>query len=231
MSKEMILVVAAHPDDEVLGCGGTIAWHTNQGDNVIVLILADGVGSRQELGEQKKNTSEIEERQLNAKNANKILGVKELILLSYQDNQMDSVSLLDVVQEIEHVIDVHNPNIIYTHNSSDVNIDHRVVHDAVIAACRPQPGNNIQQLLFFEIPSSTEWRPPASRAMFSPNWYTDISDTLSIKLEALSTYEAELREFPHPRSLAAVEHLARWRGASIGLHAAEAFELGRFIKQ
>ena len=226
-----VLVIAAHPDDEVLGCGGSIAWHTSRGDNVIVLILADGVGSRQCSDKQEKNSSEVEVRQLNAKNANKILGVKELVMLSYPDNQMDSVPLLDVVQQIECVINIHNPSVIYTHNSSDVNIDHRVVHDAVIAACRPQPGSNIRQLLFFEIPSSTEWRPPASRVMFSPNWHINITDTLAIKLEALSIYESELREFPHSRSIAAVEHLACWRGASVGLHAAEAFELGRFIRR
>ena len=231
MPKETILVVAAHPDDEVLGCGGSIAWHTNRGDNVIVLILADGVTSRKYFDKQEKNSSEVELRQLNAKNANDILGVKELVMLSYPDNQMDSVPLLDVVQEIECLINIHNPSVIYTHSSSDVNIDHCVVHDAVIVACRPQPSNNIRELLFFEIPSSTEWRPPASRAMFSPNWHINISDTLAMKLEALAIYESELREFPHSRSIAAVEYLARWRDASVGLDAAEAFELGRFIQR
>ena len=99
----------------------------------------------------------------------------------------------------------------------------------MIAACRPQPGHPVKQLLFFETPSSTEWRPPASHAAFAPNWFSDISSTLEIKLQALAAYAPELREFPHPRSLQAVEHLARWRGASAGLAAAEAFELGRMI--
>ncbi len=225
MGKESILVVAAHPDDEVLGCGGSIARHRKDGDRVTVLILADGVGSR-----ASDSPAELEERQSCARKANQILGVEDLTLLTYPDNRMDTVPLLDVVQDIERVMGKCRPSIVYTHHASDVNIDHRRAQDAVLAACRPQPMHSVKQLLFFEVPSSTEWRPAASGPIFSPDWFVDISDTLSLKLEALRAYAPELREFPHPRSTAAVENLARWRGASAGLQAAEAFSLGRFIR-
>ena len=219
-----VLVIAAHPDDEVLGCGGSIARHRAAGDAVAVLIMADGVGSRSGT-----DAPAAAARQQCAQQAAKILGVQDLTLLAYPDNRMDEATLLDVVQDIEKVMARCVPDIVYTHHAGDVNIDHRIVHDAVIAACRPQPGHTVKQLLFFETPSSTEWRPPASHAVFAPNWFSDISATLELKLQALAAYAPELREFPHPRSLQAVEHLARWRGASAGLAAAEAFELGRLI--
>jgi len=227
MSLNSILVVAAHPDDEVLGCGGSIARHRKQGDAVSVLIMADGVGSRTENAQSDTAASE---RQQCARRANAILGVGDVTLLPYPDNRMDEVALLDIVQDIERAMARSKPSIVYTHHAGDVNIDHRRVHDAVIAACRPQPGHSVRQLLFFETPSSTEWRPPASHPPFAPNWFSDISDTLVLKLEALAAYAPELRDFPHPRSLVAIEHLARWRGASAGLAAAEAFELGRLIQ-
>lgn len=225
MSHSSVLVVVAHPDDEVLGCGGAIARHCSAGDRVAVLILADGVTSRGETA-----PSDLTARQGAAGRANAILGVQDVTLLAYPDNRMDEVVLLDVVKDVERVIARCQPDTIYTHHAGDVNIDHRRVHDAVIAACRPQPGHCVRQLLFCETPSSTEWRPPASQHVFAPNWYVDISLTLQTKLQALAAYQAELREFPHPRSLRGVEHLAGWRGASVGVVAAEAFELGRLIR-
>lgn len=225
MSHSSILVVAAHPDDEVLGCGGTIARHCEAGDRVTVLILADGVTSR-----TSNAGTELEERKGAAECANKILGVHDLIMLAYPDNRMDDSTLLEVVKDIEQVIARCRPDTIYTHYAGDVNIDHRRVHDAVVAACRPQPGHCVRRVLFCETPSSTEWRPPASHSAFAPNWFVDISRTLNVKLRALAAYQDELREFPHPRSLRAIEHLAGWRGAIVGVAAAEAFELGRLIR-
>ena len=145
------------------------------------------------------------------------------------DNRMDSVDLLQVVREIEKSVESHAPSVVLTHHASDVNIDHRVVHDAVLAACRPQPDHPVRRLLFFEVPSSTEWGPAASAQPFSPNFFVNISSTLATKLEALKAYGSELRAFPHPRSLQAVSALAQWRGASVGVVAAEAFVLGREI--
>ncbi len=227
MSRQSVLVVAAHPDDEVLGCGGTIARHRQAGDLVAVITMTDGLSSR----DGGATPAEIEERRQAAVRANEILGVIDLTLLSYPDNRMDTVALLDIVKDIEHAIERCKPTVIYTHHSGDVNIDHTCTHHAVIAACRPQPGRGIQRLLFFETPSSTEWRPPASSEVFAPNWFTDISETLDAKLKAAAAYGRELRDFPHPRSLAAIEHLARWRGATAGMAAAEAFALGRMMER
>jgi len=228
MQEPTVLVVAAHPDDEVLGCGGNIARHRKLGHAVSVLILADGVGSRP--GGAGSDAHALAERRDCARRANAILGVDDLAMLAYPDNRMDEVALLDIVQDIEKAVERCRPSIVYTHHAGDVNVDHCMVHDAVIAACRPLPSHCVRQLLFFETPSSTEWRPASSRRTFSPNWFADISETLALKLQAVEAYAPELRDFPHPRSLAAVEHLARWRGASAGLAAAEAFELGRNIE-
>ncbi len=227
MNKSSVLIVAAHPDDEVLGCGGTIARHVQKGDAVSVLILADGVGARSP--QESKLKEILSERRQSAEKACEILGVTNLDLLGYPDNAMDTVPLLHIVKDIEKAIERHRPNIVYTHHSSDVNIDHRIAHDAILAACRPQQENPVRQIMFFETPSSTEWRTPQSTPIFSANWFVDVSDTLKIKIEALKAYSRELRDFPHPRSLEAIEHLARWRGATAGLKAAEAFELGRLI--
>jgi LmbE family N-acetylglucosaminyl deacetylase len=224
-TTESVLVVAAHPDDEVLGCGGAMARHRQAGDRVAVLILADGITSRGGGDAEAR----IGERRQAAQDANAILGVTDVTLLSYPDNRMDAVALLDVAQEIERVMARCRPTVVYTHHAGDVNVDHTRTHEAVLAACRPQPGQTVRRLLFFETPSSTEWRPPGSAAIFAPNWFVDIGGTLEAKLKAVAAYHAELREFPHPRSLAAIEHLARWRGASAGLAAAEAFALGRQV--
>jgi len=223
-----VLVVAAHPDDEVLGCGGTIARLAGEGAEVRILILADGETSRPAAAGAGKRHA-IEQRNEAAEKACKVLGCAAVEVLTLPDNRLDGVELLDVVQRIEKAIEKHKPERVFTHHSGDVNIDHRVVHDAVIAACRPVPGHPVRELFFFEVPSSTEWRPPGSAASFHPNCYFDIGATLHKKREALQAYASELREFPHPRSLEGVEALARWRGATVGVAAAEAFVLGRAV--
>lgn len=223
-----ILVVAAHPDDEVLGCGGTVARMAGEGREVHVLLLADGETSRV-AGRSADIKRKMQTRKQAAQTACTILGCASLEVLQMPDNRLDSVDRLEIVQQIEAPVRRHKPATVLTHHAGDVNIDHRVVHDAVIAACRPQPGHAVKRLLFFEVPSSTEWRPPMSAEPFNPNWFFDISTTLATKLKALEAYEAELRPFPHPRSLQAVSALAQWRGASVGVPAAEAFVLGREI--
>ena len=221
------LVVAAHPDDEVLGCGGTLARMAGRGHPVHVLLLADGETSRGAGARPQGERNRMAKRRKAAEAAGKILGLASLQLLDLPDNRLDTVALLDVVRQVETVVKRRRPAIVMTHHAGDVNIDHRVVHDAVIAACRPQPGHSVRTLLFFEVPSSTEWRPPSSAQPFDPNWFVDISTTLPKKLRALEAYEAEMRPFPHPRSVEAVKALAKWRGASMGMVAAEAFVLGR----
>jgi len=220
-----LLVVAAHPDDEVLGCGGAIAHFTQQGVTTTVLFLADGVAARANA-----DVAELERRQAAAHTAAECLGIQSVSLGQLPDNRLDTVDLLSIVKIVEAAIAQHHPDTVLTHHAGDVNIDHQRVHQAVVTACRPQPDHCVKTLLFFEVPSSTEWQTPGSAPAFLPNWFVDISDTLPRKLEALSAYEDELRPAPHPRSLASIKALARWRGATIGVDAAEAFMLGRQIQ-
>ena len=220
-----ILILASHPDDEVLGCGGTIAKLSAQGAFVHVAFLADGVLSR-----TKDTVAQQEEllvRRAAAQKACDILGVRSISFGDFPDNRMDTVALLDITKVLEGLIVEYQPDTVFTHHAGDISIDHRRTHEAVVTACRPQPGHPVKTLLCFEIPSSTEWQLPGSAPAFVPNWFVDITNTLDSKLTALEAYAAELRDWPHPRSRKAVEHLARWRGATVGVDAAEAFMLGR----
>lgn len=222
-----ILVFAAHPDDEVLGCGATIARHTAAGDEVHVVILAEGATSRDDKRDRERRQSELTELGKAAKNANDILKVRTLTLHDFPDNRMDSVDLLDIVKILEQHLDIIKPEIVYTHHAADVNIDHQRIHQAVVTACRPQPIQSVKTLLFFEVASSTEWQPAGSAIPFLPNWFVDVSATLAVKLKALQEYECEMRPWPHSRSMESVEYLARWRGGCVGVEAAEAFVVGR----
>ena len=220
-----ILVVAAHPDDEVLGCGGYIANQVWSGDEVFVTFLSDGVTSRQgNLGLQ-----EIESRRNAARLASKVLGASDVSFGDFPDNKLDAVPLLEIIKSIEAVVERVRPQIVLTHFGGDLNIDHRIVNQAVLTACRPTVDQVVKQIMFFEVSSSTEWQVPTEGEAFVPNWFEDISQTLELKVKALLMYEHELREWPHPRSVKAIEHLAHWRGASCGVDAAEAFVLGRRI--
>jgi LmbE family N-acetylglucosaminyl deacetylase len=230
MSNSSVLVIAAHPDDEILGCGATMARHVRDGDSVHVAILAEGVTSRDSHRDREHREEELSKLGDVARQANGILGVTDVDLHDFPDNRMDAVARLDVVKLVEALIERTQPHILYTHHIGDVNIDHRRIHDAVVTACRPIPGNQrVDTLLFFEIASSTEWQPPGSAEPFIPNWFTDITETLQLKKQALEAYESEMRAWPHARSVEAVTHLAHWRGANIGVDAAEAFMLGRRI--
>ena len=229
MRNKKILIIAAHPDDEVLGCGGTMAKWANEGAEVYALIMAEGATSRDKTRDRESRNVDLAHLGLAAQKASDLLGIASVELLSYPDNRMDSVDLLDVVKSVEDRIKKINPDTVVTHHSADLNIDHQVIHEAVMAACRPQPGHPVKRILSFEVPSSTEWQSPTFGNSFIPNWFEDISDTLELKIRALEAYETEMREWPHARSIKAVEHLARWRGASIGREAAEAFILERAI--
>jgi LmbE family N-acetylglucosaminyl deacetylase len=221
-----IAVVAAHPDDEVLGCGATLAKMARAGRQVHVLLLADGETSRTSA-----SSSAQVQRATAAEAARDAMSCATVTQLSMPDNRLDSVDLLDVVKEVEAFLQRWRPTLVFTHFAGDVNVDHRIAHDAVLAATRPQPGFFVEELAFFEIPSSTEWRPPGDLPGFQPNWFVDVSSTLSAKQAALQCYAAELRPFPHPRSVEAIDALARWRGATVGVAAAEAFVLGRRISK
>jgi LmbE family N-acetylglucosaminyl deacetylase len=225
--SDAVVVIAAHPDDEVLGCGGTLARLALEGRPVHVLLVSDGQTSRVVDAGQPPVEATLQARNAAARAACAILGGTSVEMLGLPDNRLDGVELLDVVRHIEAFVQRHRPSLLLTHHSGDVNIDHRLVHDAVISACRPQPGHPVKELLFFEVPSSTEWRPSGSLNSFNPNYFVDITEALPKKLEALNAYAEELRAFPHPRSIKAITALAQWRGAMVGVEAAEAFMLGR----
>ena len=224
------LVVAAHPDDEVLGCGGTIARHADAGDQVQVLIVAEGATSRQEQRNRLDAGDELSALAQAAQQAGAILGAQGVELLDLPDNRLDSLDRLDLIKRIEQHIDRHQPQLVYVHHAGDVNVDHRRLHEAVVTACRPTPGQPVRRLLSFEVASSTEWQPPGSAPPFQPNWFVDISAQWPRKREALAAYASEMRPWPHARSLEALEHLARWRGAQVGVAAAEAFCLLRELR-
>ncbi len=224
--NDVALVIAAHPDDEVLGCGGTIAKLAGQGMIVHVAFLADGVASR---GSITPDIQELSSRRSAASKACAILGAQAPTFGDYPDNRLDTIALLDVVKTVESLISAYRPAIVFTHHAGDVNVDHRRVHDAVVTACRPQAGHCVKTLLCFEVASSTEWQLPNSAPAFMPDWFEDISGVLERKCEALQAYSHELRDWPHPRSEKGLRHLAHWRGATVGVDAAEAFVLGRHI--
>ncbi len=226
MNACRILVVAAHPDDEVLGCGGTIARHADEGDEVQVLFLTDGVGAR---GISSSGPA-CQARKSAAHAAAATLGIGEVQFLGLPDNRLDSVNLLDVVKPIEHIVQEFRPSVIYTHHGGDLNVDHRISHEAVLTACRPQPGASVSRILFFETPSSTEWADPSIGPAFRPTCFVGIAEQMSRKTAALRLYEEEMRPFPHARSLEAIEALARTRGCAAGLPAAEAFVILREIR-
>lgn len=226
MNPRSVLIVVAHPDDEVLGCGGTIAKLSEAGATVNVLYVADGESARR--NEVADSASILRRRA--AEHACQILGATPVDFLDFPDNRLDAVALLDVVKEVERVVNELGPEMVITHHCGDVNVDHRRVHEAVVVACRPQPGGTVRAILCFEVPSSTEWQFAGSTSPFVPNWFEDITPWLPKKELALQAYASELRPWPHSRSLVAINHLTSWRGASVGLEAAEAFVLGRCIR-
>lgn len=216
--------MVAHPDDEILGSAGTIVRHIQNGDEVNVLILAEGITSR---GNKEDNFSkELEQLQQTAIKANKLLGVSNIEFGNLPDNRMDSVDLLDIVKIVEKFINTYQPEVIYTHHSGDLNIDHRLTHQAVMTATRPMVNQCVKEIYTFEIPSSTEWSFDYS---FKPNVFVDITDMIDFKLQALNCYESEMRKFPHPRSPEAIRVIAQRWGTVVGCEAAEAFYLIRKV--
>ncbi len=220
-----ILVVAAHPDDEILGCGGTLAWHAARDDTVHVLIVAEGATSRDSRRDPDGREPELTALKTATSLAAAAIGAEEPRMLGLPDNRLDTLPLLDVIKPIEAIVDAVKPEIVYTHHAGDLNVDHRIVHQAVVTACRPLPGAPVRAIYAFETPSSTEWQ--TAGAAFRPQRWVDIEPFLRCKMRALEAYEAEMRPFPHARSFDAVEALARWCGASAGLKAAECFMIVR----
>jgi len=214
-----VMVVAAHPDDEWLGCGGTILKHIDNGDDVLVVFISDGYSSRK--------INKTDSRDNASSNLMKEIGAQEPIFLGFPDNKLDSIPMLEVIQGIEKCKVNFDPNIVYTHYAHDLNIDHQIVCRAVCTAFRPEPGSRLKSLNHFEVLSSTEW---GYDSKFNPNLFIDISSKLIRKIELLAFYNEEMRDFPHARSNKNVSSLAEYRGCSVGVNAAEAFFSSRTIQ-
>ena len=222
-----ILIVASHPDDEVLGCFGTVARLIKEGYEAYTLILGEGKTSRdvERVLENKKDEIEILNTEI--QKANDIIGIKKVFVESFPDNRFDSIDLLDIVKVVSKVKEDVQPDIIFTHFENDLNIDHRITYQAVLTATRPMKDESVKEIYSFEILSSTEWNYPLS---FSPDTFFDISDTINLKLEAMKKYNSELCEYPHPRSLEGIELNAKYQGMRVGKKYVEAFKSVRIIK-
>jgi LmbE family N-acetylglucosaminyl deacetylase len=222
-----VLVVAAHPDDEVLGCGGAIAKMSDEA--VYIAILGEGITSRYR-DRTEADREEIAALHARCRSVAEFLGARDLFLYSLPDNRFDQVPLLDVVKVVERLVSDLSPRIIYTHHSGDLNIDHTVTHRAVLTATRPVVGCPVKEIYAFEVPSSTEWAFQRLERPFTPNVFVDISATIEKKITGMEMYESEARVFPHPRSPEALRVIARRWGTVVGLEYAEAFELIRSVR-
>jgi N-acetylglucosamine malate deacetylase 1 len=219
-----LLVIAPHPDDEVLGCGGTIIKHSSNGDEVYLCIVT------------RPYTPDWPEDEINLRRdevvrVNKILGIKKTFRLDLPTVKLDTLPQKELNRAISQVLDMVQPEVVYIPHRGDVNKDHQLVFDAAMVATRPRPGSTINKVICYETLSETEWGAPSRENTFIPNVFVDISKTLATKLKALSEYKTELKRFPHPRSLEAVTALSKTRGSSIGAKAAEAFMLIREIER
>jgi LmbE family N-acetylglucosaminyl deacetylase len=224
-----VIVIAAHPDDEVLGCGATAARLVQEKHEVHFAIMGEGITSRHaQRAEADTKQLEALHRQAHASAAK--LGVKDVILQKLPDNRLDTVPLLEVVKIVEGLIEQIKPEVIFTHHPGDLNVDHGVIHRAVLTATRPVSGQRVREVYAFEVPSSTDWAFGGVQPAFRPNVFVDVDATLEAKLAAMACYESERREFPHPRSTEALRAVAMHWGSVAGCHAAEAFELVRSVR-
>ncbi len=218
-----VLVLAAHPDDEALGCGATIARHVDAGEKVNIIFASDGELSRPDAA-----LKAVSKREEMAREAASALGAEPPLFLGFPDNKLDTVPMLEIAQAIEITVADMSPRRIYTHHAGDLNVDHSMLARACLTAFRPQPGNGVIDILGFEVLSSTHWNAPESA--FTPTVFVNSEGYVAQKIEALMAYTPEMRKFPHARSLEAVHHLLGMRGAIVGLRAAEAFTLLRRIE-
>lgn len=217
-----ILVIAAHPDDELLGLGGTLARHAAAGDEVTCVVVSEGASARYASGAD-------EDLRSSGHAAATRLGTHSLRFLGMRDQRLDAQPILDVIQPIEKIVTEVRPHIVYTHHWGDLNRDHRVVSEAVMVACRPVGPDYPAQLLCFETPSSSEWSSTDLALQFVPNHFVDISATIETKLEAMACYTTELRPAPHPRALESLRTRAAYWGQIVGKRYAEAFVLVRAV--
>lgn len=220
--KNSILVICAHPDDEILGCGGTLI-KLKKHYNVFGVFLTNGESSRNNSNEKK-----IKLRKNNCEKLFKFLKFNKPIFFDFPDNKIDSVPLLEIIKPLEEIIKTIDPSIIFTHSSKCLNIDHRKVYEAVITATRPTTKRNLKKILSFEIPSSTEWS-YKRKDIFQPNYFVNISKQISMKIKSLKFYKNEMKKYPHSRSIKGIRILSEYRGMQIGVKNAEAFYLVRYL--
>ena len=231
LKNKRIMIVVAHPDDELLGLGATMNRLINEA-NVIthVVILGEGITSRSIHRDEKLWQNELKIHKLNILKAQKIIGYHSVSTYDFPDNRFDTVALLDIIKTIELEKNNFIPDVIFTHHSGDLNIDHQRTFEAVITATRPIKGENTKAIITFETPSGTEWRANTDPRHFLPNFYIQISmNNLKAKIKGMESYKYEKRNFPHPRSPKSLVTLASLRGIQVGFQYAEAFNLVRLI--
>ncbi|MBX2874344.1 MAG: PIG-L family deacetylase [Saprospiraceae bacterium] len=231
LSKKKILVVVAHPDDELLGLGGTMnRLISDYGCECRVIILGEGITSRSDQREPETWKKELEIHRSNIHSAQTAIGYQSVGIYDFPDNRFDSVDLLDIIKVIEKEKSEFQPEVIFTHHGGDVNIDHQRTFEAVITATRPMAHEKVKTIITFETPSGTEWRAASDPKHFIPNLFFDISEeNLQAKIKGMESYEFEKRIYPHPRSPEALKILAQRWGVVVGKTLAEAFMLIRHI--
>lgn len=230
-SKKRILVVVAHPDDEVLGLGGTIYRLIREyGCVVRAVILGEGITSRADERDVAKWQNELEKHRSNIRSAQNAIGYESVGIYDFPDNRFDSIQLLDLIKVIEKEKSEFSPEIIFTHHGGDVNIDHQRTFESVITACRPVADETVKTIITFETMSGTEWRASSDPKQFIPNLFLEICEhALAMKIEAMESYEFERRPYPHPRSPEALRIRAQMWGVANGVDLAEAFQVIRTI--
>ena len=221
IKNKKILIIAAHPDDEILGCGGTIL-KLKKNNLIKVIFMTNGTDARG------KNKKASQKRIQGCLNLFKKLKLNKPLILNFPDNKMDSVPLLKIVKKIEEILSKFNPEVVFTHFDGCLNIDHQITFKATVTACRPLKKTSVKKILSFEVPSSTEWALSKDKK-FQPNYYINISKYIKEKILLMKYYKDEIRPFPHSRSLKSIKTLSEYRGASAGVKNAEAFYLYRYL--
>lgn len=220
-----VLVIAAHPDDEVLGMGGTIAKQVKDGNTVDILIVTDGSSSQYRDSDHLAEI--IEAKKKETRNCADILGVRDIYYGELPDMKLDTTPHIRINQIIEDVIDKVQPDIVFTHFWGDVNRDHQEVYKSTLVTVRPVMGQVVKELYCYRVPSSTEWTPNKADTMFMPNYFVDIEQFAEQKYKAFACYSTELRDYPHPRSVQYLRENDKVVGLRVGMLAAEEFVMLR----